>query len=196
VIRHINDYGVIILMDDRYKTHNIDISKWLYSRKKVYHYFPELETDLKNFFIKNGGGPTEEEPKFQKPCSKGLKQSRLQGFLTKPTVKPQINIKYDFDIPDTPATVEGLPPGFSTADFKGQFTDVESSTSMSLGFMKANELTGQKRSWQQVRKPIGNIMDDRDEGQPFCESLSFNTSSDDRSNSANHPDKTNTTRDL
>ena len=63
---------------------------------------------------------------------------------------------------------------------------------MSLGFMKANELTGQKRSWQQVRKPIGNIMDYRDEGQPFCESLSFNTSSDDRSNSANRPDKSNT----
>ena len=94
----------------------------------------------------------------------GTQAVQVPGIFTKPTAKPQNNIKYDFDIPDTPATVEGLPPGFSTADFKGQFTDVESSTSMSLGFMKANELTGQKRSWQQVRKPIGNIMDDRDEG--------------------------------
>ena len=39
--------------------------------------------------------------------------------MTKPAAKQQINIKYDFDIPETPATVEGLPPGFSTADLKG-----------------------------------------------------------------------------
>ena len=79
-------------------------------------------------------------------------------------MKPQINIKYDFDIPETPANLEGLPVGFSTVDLKGQYTDVESSTSMSLGFMKANELTGQKRSWQQRKRPLGNILDDRDEG--------------------------------
>lgn len=41
-------------MDERYKTHNIDISKWLNSRKRVYTYFPELEKDLEKFFVKNG----------------------------------------------------------------------------------------------------------------------------------------------
>jgi regulator of telomere elongation helicase 1 len=29
VIRHVDDYGVIILMDERYRSHNIEISKWL-----------------------------------------------------------------------------------------------------------------------------------------------------------------------
>ena len=54
MIRHINDFGVIILMDERYKSHNIEISKWLNQRKRVYTYFPELEQDLDKFFLQNG----------------------------------------------------------------------------------------------------------------------------------------------
>jgi Rad3-related DNA helicase len=54
VIRHVNDYGVIILMDERYRTHNIDISKWLQDRKRNYQRIEDLERDLKVFFNKNG----------------------------------------------------------------------------------------------------------------------------------------------
>ena len=53
-MRHVSDFGAIILMDERYKTHNIEISKWLNQRKRVYQYLPELESDLENFFLANG----------------------------------------------------------------------------------------------------------------------------------------------
>ena len=54
VIRHVDDYGAIILMDERYKSHNIEISKWLNVRKRVYSFLAELEGDLEVFFKKNG----------------------------------------------------------------------------------------------------------------------------------------------
>ena len=51
VIRHVNDFGAIILLDERYVSHNIEISKWLNERKRVYSEFVDFEIDLENFFI-------------------------------------------------------------------------------------------------------------------------------------------------
>lgn len=62
-------------MDERYKTHNIDISKWLNSRKRIYTYFPELEQDLEKFFVKNGCVPDQGVYKAN--------HSRITGFTSK-----------------------------------------------------------------------------------------------------------------
>jgi regulator of telomere elongation helicase 1 len=64
VIRHANDYGAIILMDERFCTHNMHISSWLNSRKTVYTQLPTLEQDLKRFFKANGCEATHSEVSF------------------------------------------------------------------------------------------------------------------------------------
>lgn len=43
VIRHVGDYGAIILMDDRYSKNAVEISKWLNDCKKVFQDVPTLE---------------------------------------------------------------------------------------------------------------------------------------------------------
>lgn len=53
VIRHVGDYGAIILMDDRYSKNAIEVSKWLNDCKKVYGQVEELEHDLGAFFKMN-----------------------------------------------------------------------------------------------------------------------------------------------
>ena len=54
-------------MDERYKSHNIDISKWLNNRKKIYDKVKDLERDLAQFYTKNG---CVEEAVFSKPVFK------------------------------------------------------------------------------------------------------------------------------
>ena len=39
------------MLDERYVSHNIEISKWLNERKRVYSEFVDFEIDLENFFI-------------------------------------------------------------------------------------------------------------------------------------------------
>ena len=50
VIRHINDYGAIILLDERFRQNNVQVSAWLESCKKTYHRVSDLEKDLTSFF--------------------------------------------------------------------------------------------------------------------------------------------------
>ena len=54
VIRHIDDYGVILLMDTRFTTGHIKLSKWVTQCKKHYQKFDDLECDLYAFFKGNG----------------------------------------------------------------------------------------------------------------------------------------------
>jgi Rad3-related DNA helicase len=90
VIRHVDDYGVIILMDERYRSHNVEISKWLQAHKKNYGQVSELERDLKTFFAKNGHSSPEEEVSFQK--ANKMKQAQIKGFMTKKTKRDEIKI--------------------------------------------------------------------------------------------------------
>ena len=53
VIRHIKDYGAILLMDDRYAKNSVEISRWLNDCKKVYRKVDDLESDLESFFKSN-----------------------------------------------------------------------------------------------------------------------------------------------
>jgi len=50
VIRHIKDYGAILLLDERFTKNEMPISKWLEDCKKLYSKFDELEADLTAFF--------------------------------------------------------------------------------------------------------------------------------------------------
>jgi Rad3-related DNA helicase len=42
----VGDYGAIILMDERYRTTSIELSKWLNMKKRVYMHFGDIEKDL------------------------------------------------------------------------------------------------------------------------------------------------------
>jgi predicted P-loop ATPase len=44
-------------MDERYRSHNIEISKWLNAAKRVYNHFDEIEDDLEKFFSLNCKNP-------------------------------------------------------------------------------------------------------------------------------------------
>ena len=46
VIRHISDYGAIILLDERFQNGHIKISSWLESCKRTYGRVTDLEKDL------------------------------------------------------------------------------------------------------------------------------------------------------
>ena len=60
VIRHIDDYGVILLMDERFAQNNINISRWIDNCKRLYNNFSDLEADLGAFFKMNGVQQKEE----------------------------------------------------------------------------------------------------------------------------------------
>jgi regulator of telomere elongation helicase 1 len=51
VIRHVSDYGAIVLMDERFT--NFEISRWLNECKVQYNSVNELESDLATFFKAN-----------------------------------------------------------------------------------------------------------------------------------------------
>ena len=55
VIRHVNDFGIIFLCDDRYTNTTIEISKWMKDRKKIYGRtnICHLVEDVKKFFDHN-----------------------------------------------------------------------------------------------------------------------------------------------
>lgn len=92
VIRHAGDFGAIVLLDERYNTHKVDISKWLNSRKRLYTFFPELERDLQAFFLRHG---CDAQPEFK---TAKLNASRLGlGFTSKRD--RTVNIRYEYDIP-------------------------------------------------------------------------------------------------
>lgn len=53
MIRHVSDYGCIILMDERFRTGGIEISKWLNECRKTYTELEPLENDLCSFYKSN-----------------------------------------------------------------------------------------------------------------------------------------------
>ncbi len=61
-----------------------------------------------------------------------------------------MNIRYEYDIPDNPNVDPNEPKIFDPETLKGTFQD--SNGSMSLGFLKSSELTGQKRSQKFYQK--------------------------------------------
>ena len=52
VIRHVHDYGAIFLMDERYASSTIEISKWMKERKRIYgrSNIDRLHDEVKHFF--------------------------------------------------------------------------------------------------------------------------------------------------
>lgn len=55
VIRHVKDYGAVFLCDERYSSNNVEISKWMRDRKKVWDRtnIERLEDEVKGFFKAN-----------------------------------------------------------------------------------------------------------------------------------------------
>lgn len=69
-------------MDERYRSHNIEISKWLNTTKRVYNHFEEIETDLKKFFTVNAPPPSDNKVSHSNSYKhKNFKQSRLPTFV-------------------------------------------------------------------------------------------------------------------
>ena len=52
VIRHINDYGMILMMDNRYEQNKLKnmLPAWAKVNIKAYHSFNELDIKLNSFF--------------------------------------------------------------------------------------------------------------------------------------------------
>lgn len=94
VIRHAGDFGAIILLDERYNTHKVEVSKWLNSRKRLYTHFPELERDLQAFFLRHGC-TSADIPEFK---TAKLNTARL-AFTSKRNGDRPVNIRYEYDIP-------------------------------------------------------------------------------------------------
>jgi regulator of telomere elongation helicase 1 len=57
VIRHVQDYGSIVLIDERYtwQTNRSQISKWLRDRIKVYSSPEDLGSAMETFFAEMKG---------------------------------------------------------------------------------------------------------------------------------------------
>jgi Rad3-related DNA helicase len=55
VIRHVKDYGAVFLCDERYSSSNVEISKWMRDRKKVWDRtnIERLQDEIKGFFKAN-----------------------------------------------------------------------------------------------------------------------------------------------
>lgn len=77
MIRHINDYGSIILLDERFKNGQIKISNWLESCKRTYGKVEDLARDLQQFFSQH---ITLQMGVFQSDNTSGRKGSHADGF--------------------------------------------------------------------------------------------------------------------
>ena len=73
VIRHISDYGAIFLCDERYASQQVEISKWMKDRKRIYgkSNIDQLHADTVTFFKRN-------EERFRLERKKRLKDLKKQ----------------------------------------------------------------------------------------------------------------------
>eukprot|EP00347_Sterkiella_histriomuscorum_P016981 403351116 len=156
VIRHINDFGAIILMDERYVSHNIEISKWLNLRKKIYNQFVDLEVDLENFFIQNGCMPLNDIKDIQKGKAIRKRQQKHNHKLSIKSQKPSPNtidslaLQYEYDIPNEIKITDDLrSSSSSTSPDKPQKpqNSVVPTISNSESINKINQLINQSGSF-------------------------------------------------
>ncbi|CDW74129.1 regulator of telomere elongation helicase 1 homolog [Stylonychia lemnae] len=184
VIRHVNDFGAIILMDERYKSHNIEISKWLNQRKQFYSYLPELESDLERFFIANGCSMEplkQDEIKFKQGRKRSSKaNSKLVIKSNKGTPNSNLQsmqIKYEYDMPNLQNfdSETSSPDKLQSSTVKTEAEQLQErmtimSSIVSTGFQKASGNMANARLKQE-----GNRLyrDDYDQGEFFAEKLEF-----------------------